>query len=60
MSFRSAFLGIGSFIGITIGGSVLNTFNYQAVGIALGTISFASIIIVLLIAKDPWRSKLRV
>jgi len=60
MSLRSAFLGIGSFIGITIGGTVLNTFNYQAVGIALGTISFASIIIVLLIAKDPWRSKLRV
>ena len=58
VSLRSAFLGIGSFIGITGGGSALNTCNYQAVGIALGTISFTSIIIVLLFAKDPWRSKL--
>ena len=58
MSLRSAFLGIGSFIGITIAGTVLNTYSYQAVGIALGTISFSSIIVILLIAKDPLRSKL--
>ncbi len=53
MSLRSAFLGIGSFIGITLGGIMFNTYNYQAVGLALGAMSFASITAVLLFAKDP-------
>jgi len=53
MSLRGAFAGMGSFLGIAIGGIVLNSYSYQAVGILLGALSFASITVVLLFAIDP-------
>ena len=53
MSLRGAFGGIGSFLGITLGGLVLNAYNYQAVGIILAALGFTSISFVFLFTKDP-------
>ena len=56
MSLRGTFSGIGSFIGITIGGIALNIANYQAVGLILGTIGIASILVVLFLIKEPCKN----
>ncbi len=53
MSLRGAFAGIGSFIGITIGGLVLNAYNYQAIGAALAILGFISISVIFLFVDDP-------
>ncbi len=53
MSLRGAFIGIGSFLGITIGGLALNASNYQTIGIIFGAFGFFSSVIILLLAKDP-------
>jgi MFS family permease len=53
MSLRGAFAGIGSFIGITIGGLVLNAYNYQAIGAALAILGFISISIIFFFVDDP-------
>jgi MFS transporter, DHA1 family, inner membrane transport protein len=53
MSMRGAFGGIGSFIGITLGGLVLNLFNYQAAGASIAALGLIAITITMLFAKDP-------
>jgi predicted MFS family arabinose efflux permease len=53
MSLRGAFAGIGSFIGITIGGLVLNAYNYPAIGAALAIWGFLSISIIFFFVDDP-------
>jgi predicted MFS family arabinose efflux permease len=56
MSLREAFASLGSFLGITLGAVVLNIYKYEAVGIFLGALNFASITVVLLFAKSPNRT----
>ena len=53
MSLRGTFIGIGGFIGIALGGTTLNLYNYQAVGFALAALGIMSMIIVTLFVKDP-------
>ena len=53
MSLRGTFIGLGGFIGVTIGGTTLNLYNYQAVGFALAALGLTSMIIVALFVKDP-------
>ena len=55
MSLRGAFGGVGGFLGVTIGGIVLNTYGYEAVGMLLAAASFASITVILFFAIDPAR-----
>jgi predicted MFS family arabinose efflux permease len=57
MSLKGAFSGVGSFLGITIGGIVLNMYNYQTLGIILGALGFSSITVVLLFAKDTGKKQ---
>jgi predicted MFS family arabinose efflux permease len=54
MSMKAMFLTIGSAIGAAIGGAMLILFgSYQAVGIALGTISLASAAVFYFLTRDP-------
>jgi predicted MFS family arabinose efflux permease len=53
MSLSGAFTSLGSLLGITIGGLVLNAYNYQAMGLVLGSSGIISIIVVAALAKDP-------
>jgi DHA1 family multidrug resistance protein-like MFS transporter len=53
MSLRGTFLGIGGFIGIVLGGTTLNLYNYQAVGFVLAALGIMSMIMVTLFVKDP-------
>ena len=57
MSLSRAFGGVGAFLGITIGGILLNAYGYQAVGLFLGASGFASIAIVLFLAKEPSKTQ---
>jgi predicted MFS family arabinose efflux permease len=59
MSLRGAFGGIGSFIGVTVGGLVLNAYSYQMIGVALATLGFISISIMLLFVTDPAKDVLK-
>lgn len=52
MSLRGTFGGIGAFLGIQLGGMVLNSYNYQMVGILLGSLGFAAIATFLFLTKD--------
>ena len=56
MSLRAAFGGAGSFLGVTLGGISLNMYNYQILGIVLGVLGMASITVILLFAKDPYKN----
>lgn len=58
MSLRGVFGGIGTFIGITLGGLTLNAANYQVVGIILASLGFLSISVVLIFTKDPAQGRL--
>jgi MFS transporter, DHA1 family, inner membrane transport protein len=53
MSLRVAFAGVGSALGVALGGAVLATFNYQTVALTLGAIGVVGSFILLLAAKDP-------
>jgi MFS transporter, DHA1 family, inner membrane transport protein len=53
MSLSGAFTGLGTLLGITIGGLTLDTFNYQTMGLVLGISGIASITIIAFLANDP-------
>jgi predicted MFS family arabinose efflux permease len=53
MSLRVAFAGIGSAVGVTIGGIVLSLYNYQAIALTLGALGIVGSFILLTAAKDP-------
>jgi predicted MFS family arabinose efflux permease len=50
---RVAFAGIGSAIGVAIGGAVLGLFNYQTIALTLGAMGVVGSFVLLLMAKDP-------
>ncbi len=52
MSLIGAFSGIGSLLGISLGGMILNLFDFQAMGVLLGSFGLVSAAIVFLLAKD--------
>jgi len=52
MSLIGAFSGIGSLLGISLGGMFLNLFDFQAMGVLLGSFGLVSAAIVFLLAKD--------
>ena len=56
MSLRAAFGGLGGFLGTAVGGIVLNLYNYQTVGIVLGAFGFGAIMVILFLAKDPYKN----
>jgi predicted MFS family arabinose efflux permease len=58
MSLNSAFSGLGTAVGITISGAVLNLFvnpiiGFQALGLTIGTLAFAGAFVNLFFARDP-------
>lgn len=60
MSLSSAFSGVGTALGITIAGVVLNMFinpvgGFQALGLTVGALAFAGALINLFFAKDSLR-----
>ena len=59
MSLRVAFAGIGSAIGVALGGVVLALYNYQTIALTLGTIGVVGSLVLLFLAKDPCDAKLR-
>jgi predicted MFS family arabinose efflux permease len=52
MSLRVAFAGIGTAVGVYIGGLILTSFNYQTMGLTLGTLSIIGSLI-LFLSKEP-------
>ena len=60
MSLSSAFSGLGTAIGIIIGGTVLNLYldsvmGFQALGLTVGGLAFTAALINFFFAKDPIR-----
>lgn len=58
MSLSSAFSGVGTAIGISIAGTVLNLYvnpmmGFQALGLLMGAIVFAAVLVTSLFTKDP-------
>jgi predicted MFS family arabinose efflux permease len=58
MSLNSAFRGVGTAIGITVAGAVLNLFvnptlGFQALGLTVGALAFAGVFVNLFFAKEP-------
>ena len=53
MSLRVAFAGIGSAMGVALGGVVLALYNYQTIALVLGTIGVVGSLVLLFLAKDP-------
>ncbi len=58
MSLSSAFSGLGTAVGITVSGAVLNLFvnptiGFQALGLTVGALAFAGAFVNLFFAKDP-------
>jgi len=60
MSLRVAFAGIGSAIGVAIGGAVLTLYDYPTIALTLGTLGIIGSITLWLIAKDPCKIKMQV
>ena len=61
MSLSSAFSGVGTAVGITVAGAVLNlygnvTIGFQALGLAVGAFAFAGALVILFFARDPIRN----
>jgi predicted MFS family arabinose efflux permease len=59
MSLTSAFSGVGTAVGITIAGAVLNlyvnpTIGFQALGLTVGAFAFAGALVNLFFAKEPF------
>lgn len=62
MALSSAFSGVGTAIGFTVAGAVLNlyvnpTVGFQMLGLTVGALAFAGALIVLFLAKDPVRGQ---
>ena len=58
MSLNSAFRGVGTAVGISVAGAVLNLFvnptiGFQALGLTVGFFAFAGAIVTLFFARDP-------
>jgi predicted MFS family arabinose efflux permease len=53
MSLSGAFSGLGTLLGITIGGLALDLYNYQAMGIVLGMSGIVSIIVIAFLVRNP-------
>ena len=53
MSLRVAFAGIGSAMGVALGGVVLALYNYQTIALVLGTIGVVGFFVLLFLARDP-------
>ena len=53
MSLRVAFAGIGSAVGVAIGGIVLSLYDYQTIALILGTLGIVGSFILLAAARDP-------
>jgi DHA1 family multidrug resistance protein-like MFS transporter len=58
MSLSSAFSGVGTAVGITTAGAVLNLYvnpiiGFQALGLTVGALAFAGALVILFFAKDP-------
>jgi len=58
MSLSSAFSGLGTAVGITVSGAVLNLFvnpaiGFQALGLTVGALAFTGAFVYLLFARDP-------
>jgi predicted MFS family arabinose efflux permease len=58
MSLSSAFSGLGTAVGITVSGAVLNLFvnpiiGFQALGLTIGALAFAGAFVNLFFARDP-------
>jgi predicted MFS family arabinose efflux permease len=60
MSIRFAFAGIGSAIGVAIGGLVLGAFDYPTIAFTLGALGIVGSFILLIGAKDPCATKINV
>jgi MFS transporter, DHA1 family, inner membrane transport protein len=52
MSLSGAFSGMGLLLGITVGGIALNAYNYQTMGLVLGTFGVIAILIIIMFARD--------
>lgn len=57
MSMITAFIGIGGALGVVAGGVVLNFYNYQTLGLALGVIGIVSAFVAFFATKDPCRTE---
>jgi predicted MFS family arabinose efflux permease len=53
MSLFGTFSSLGTFLGITIGGYVLDSYNYQIMAIFFGILGIASIVLIATLTKDP-------
>jgi predicted MFS family arabinose efflux permease len=53
MSLIGAFTGLGTLLGVTIGGLALDIYNYQTMGIILGTAGIASIMVISILVRNP-------
>jgi predicted MFS family arabinose efflux permease len=61
MSLASAFSGIGTALGVTLAGAVLNlyidaTMGFQALGLTIGVLASADALVLLFVAKEPIRT----
>ena len=62
MSLSSAFSGVGTAVGITVVGAVLNlyvdaTVGFQALGLTVGAFGFAGTLVYVLLVREPIRSQ---
>jgi MFS family permease len=58
MSLSSAFSGVGTAVGITVAGAVLNSYanpvtGFQAVGLTVGALAFTGVLILFVFAREP-------
>ena len=61
MSLASAFSGIGTALGVTLAGAVLNlyvnpTIGFQALGVTVGALAFTDALVLLFVAREPIRN----